>query len=265
MSRIARRFLTLRSTGERALIPFVTAGDPDLDHTRRLVLRLEEMGADLIELGVPFSDPLADGPTIQRASGRSLRAGTSLRGVLGLVEVLRRRVEIPLILMTYYNPIFALGEGKFVREALRVGVDGLIVPDLPPEEAGELLGLTGDSTLDLIWMLAPTSTDRRRDLICQRARGFLYYVSQLGVTGAREDLAEDLKASLAAIRARTSLPVAAGFGIKTPEQARAVSRLADGVIVGSALIDVMDGAKGAEEKLRAAGDFVQSLKQAMRD
>ncbi len=265
MSRITQRFLALRSSGERALIPFVTAGDPSLGHTRKLVLSLQAMGADLIELGVPFSDPLADGPTIQRASARSLEAGTTLRAVLEMVEALRGQVKIPLVLMTYFNPIFAFGERKFVEEALGVGVDGVIVPDLPAEEAGELLDLTRDTNLDLVWMLAPTSTDHRRDLICQKAKGFIYYVAHLGVTGARDRVDEDLQAGLAAIRARTSVPVAAGFGIKTPEQARNVSRHADGVIVGSALIDIMDAAKGAEGKLQAAGDFVQSLKQAMKD
>ena len=266
MGRITERFDTLRGeggSGGKAVIPFITAGDPDLGFTKDLIFRLEEMGADLVELGVPFSDPMADGPTIQRASFRSLKNGTSLRAVLGLVEEIRKDVRLPLILMTYYNPIFAMGEGEFVEAAVRAGVDGVIVPDLPFEESGSLMELTDGTPLDPISMLAPTHTSRRREMICASARGFIYYVAQLGVTGSREGLAGDLKDGLEAVKAVTDLPVAAGFGIKTPEQAREVSRHCDGVIVGSALIDVLDAETGSEARLRAAGAFVQSLKSAI--
>lgn len=267
MSRISRRFEEIRGTGGnggKALIPFVTAGDPDLHFTKDLIFQLEEMGADLLELGVPFSDPMADGPTIQRASFRSLKGGTSLRKTLRMVEEIRKDVRVPLVLMTYYNPIFAMGERRFVEEALRVGADGVIVPDLPFEEAGSLMELTEGAALDVISMLAPTSTQKRRRMYCAKARGFIYYVAQMGVTGAREGLAEDLQEGLAAIRALTDVPVAAGFGIKTPEQARRVAQSCDGVVVGSALIDVMDAETVLEAKLRAAGEFVRTLKQAIR-
>ncbi|MFQ5915802.1 MAG: tryptophan synthase subunit alpha [Nitrospinota bacterium] len=266
MGRISQRFEELRASGGnrgKALIPFVTAGDPDLGFTKDLIFRLEEMGADLLELGVPFSDPMADGPTIQRSSFRSLKAGISLRAVLRFVEEIRKDVRLPLVLMTYYNPIFAMGEGKFVDEGVRAGVDGVIVPDLPFEEAGSLTELTEGKPLDLISMPAPTSTPRRRAMYCANARGFIYYVAQLGVTGARERLAEDLKDGLDAIRALTQVPVAAGFGIKTPEQAHQVSQYCDGVIVGSALIDTIDSQTDREAKLRAAGEFVQSIKKAI--
>jgi tryptophan synthase alpha chain len=266
MGRISDRFDELRASGQnggKALIPFITAGDPDLGFTKALISRLEEMGADLLELGIPFSDPMADGPTIQRASFRSLERGTTLRAVLRMVEEIRGDVRIPLILMTYYNPIFAMGEEVFVEEAVRVGVDGVIVPDLPFEESSSLVKLTEEKPLDVISMLAPTSTQRRRKMYCAKARGFLYYVAQLGVTGARESIAEDLKEGIDPIRALTDLPVAVGFGIKTPEQARQVSRNCDGIIVGSALIDVLDSETDPEAKLRAAGEFVKSLKQAI--
>ncbi len=266
MGRISDRFGELRASGgngRKALIPFVTAGDPDLRFTKDLIVRLEEMGADLLELGVPFSDPMADGPTIQRSSFRSLKGGTSLRAVLRMVEDVRKDVRIPLILMTYYNPIFALEERKFVEEAVRTGVDGVIVPDLPYEEALSLRELTEGTPLDLISMPAPTSTQRRREMYCAKARGFIYYVAQMGVTGAREDLAEDLKEALDSLRALTDVPVVAGFGIKTPDQARRASQYCDGVVVGSALIDVMDSETDFAAKLRTAGEFVKSLKQAL--
>ncbi len=266
MGRIAECFEALGGAGEgggKALISFVTAGDPDLGFTKDLIFRLEETGADLVELGVPFSDPMADGPTIQRASFRSLKNGTSLRAILGMVGEIRKDVRLPLILMTYYNPIFAMGESGFVEAAVRAGVDGVIIPDLPFEESAPLMGLTDGTPLDPIAMLAPTSTPKRRAMICASARGFIYYVAQLGVTGAREGLAGDLKDGLDNVKALTGLPVAAGFGIRTPEQAREVSRCCDGVIVGSALIDVLDAETGPEAKLRAAGGFVRSLKNAI--
>lgn len=263
MGRISNQFDKLRKYGGKALIPFITAGDPTLDFTKDLAYHLEEMGADLLELGVPFSDPMADGSIIQRASFRSLRNGTSMSDVLRLVEEIREEVHIPLILMTYYNPIFALGEENFIDQAIRTGVDGLIIPDLPYEESGPLMEITKGTGLDVIAMLAPTSTSERKKRYCNGARGFIYYVAQLGVTGVREELPADLKDGLGTVKELTDVPVAAGFGIKTPAQAREVSGSCDGVIVGSALISLMDGAENLDDKLHAAGDFVRALKQAM--
>ncbi|MFQ5894747.1 MAG: tryptophan synthase subunit alpha [Nitrospinota bacterium] len=263
MGRIGACLEALTDRGEKALFPYITAGDPDLPFTRRLIRELAARGAHGVEVGVPFSDPLADGPTIQGASVRALRAGATLGKVLSLVSEVRGEVEIPLILMTYYNPIFARGEERFVREAAAAGADGLIVPDLPPEEAGGLLRAAEDTPLDVIFMLAPTSTPPRMALVNEKGRGFIYYVAHMGVTGARGALASDLAEALRRINAIKRRPVLAGFGIKGPAQAAAVASLADGVIVGSALIDCMDAAEEEERKLRAAGDFVAALHQAL--
>ena len=206
---------------------------------------------------------MADGPTIQRASLRSLKNGTSLSNLLHLVEEIRDDVHIPLILMTYYNPIFTFGEENFVNEAVRSGVDGFIVPDLPYEESDSLMEPTRGTSLDLISMLAPTSTPERKRRYCESARGFIYYVAQLGVTGTREELSIELKDGLDSVKILADVPVAAGFGIKTPAQARKVIGYCDGVIVGSALISAMEAVENLDEKLRVAGEFVNSLKVAI--
>ena len=263
MSRIDDLFVRLREAGRRALIPYVTAGDPSLEVTGRLVLALAERGADLIELGVPFSDPLADGPTIQRASQRALQGKTTLRGILALVRDLRPKTAIPLVLMTYYNPIHAYGEEKFLEHAKEVGVDGVIVPDLPPDEGGPFLDRAEKAGIDAILLVAPTSPDERVRMIAARSRGFIYYVSLTGVTGSRDRLAADLAAKLDHLRALTDRPIAVGFGISTPEQAALAARHADGVIVGSALIDVWERAGPGPEGIRAVGDFIARLRAAI--
>jgi tryptophan synthase alpha chain len=191
MSRISQTFEHLQKTHERALIPYVTAGDPDLEMTKRLVREIVRRGGDIIEIGVPFSDPLADGPIIQRASQRALQGGTTLRKILQTVSELRHEVDVPLVLMTYYNPVLRYGEEAFVADALGAGVDGIIVPDLPPEEGQSLIELTTDTPLDMIFLAAPTSTSARLALISEASRGFVYYVSRLGTTGVRDQLADD--------------------------------------------------------------------------
>ncbi|MBT3349844.1 MAG: tryptophan synthase subunit alpha [Nitrospinaceae bacterium] len=257
-------FGQLKAQGRSGLYPFVTAGDPDLAFTRRLLPALAEAGADGFEIGVPFSDPLADGPTIQRASMRSLKGGTTLKSVIELVADVRAEMpDAPIVLMTYYNPIIAYGLKAFCSEAARAGADAVIVPDLPPEEAGELLDEMSEVPLEPIFMLAPTSTDARIDLVNRSGGGFIYYVAQMGVTGARDSLATDMGDTLERINRVKNRPVAVGFGIKTPEQAAEAGAIGDGVIVGSALIDVMEREEGDEEKLQAACRYIESLRRAL--
>jgi tryptophan synthase alpha chain len=264
MGRISQTFERLQKIHERALIPYVTAGDPDLGMTKTLVREMARRGGDLIEIGVPFSDPLADGPIIQRASQRALQGGTTLRKILRTVSELRRDVDVPLVLLTYYNPVFRYGEEAFVADALDAGVDGIIVPDLPPEEAQTLMDLTADTDLDMIFLAAPTSTSDRLALISEASRGFIYYVSRLGTTGVRDQLAEDLRVMLENLRASTSKPITVGFGISTPDHVRLVAELADGVVVASAILKLIEDLGGREDKLTQVGDFVAALKAGTR-
>jgi tryptophan synthase alpha chain len=264
MSRISQTFEYLQKTHERALIPYVTAGDPDLEMTKRLVREMVRRGADIIEIGVPFSDPLADGPIIQRASQRALQGGTTLRKILQTVSELRHEVDVPLVLMTYYNPVFRYGEEAFVADALDAGVDGIIVPDLPPEEGQSIIELTTDTPLEMIFLAAPTSTSARLALISEASRGFIYYVSRLGTTGVRDQLADDLRIMLEKVRASTSKPIAVGFGVSTPEHVRLVADLADGVVVASAILKLMEDLEDRTDRLDHVGDFVAALKAATR-
>ena len=264
MSRIKNTFRRLKKRDETALIPYIMAGDPDLATTKKLVLEMEKAGCDVIELGAPFSDPLADGPTIQKAAIRSLRNHTSISDVLRLVADVRKESEIPLILMTYYNLIFKYGEERFVNEAVSAGLDGMILPDLPPEEAGTLVSLAKAAGLDTIFLLAPTSTDERIKIVCKVSQGFVYYVSLTGVTGARSGIQESVRGSLQKIKLVTDKPVAVGFGISTPDQAAQVALWgADGVIVGSALVKVMEESIGSPELIVNAAAFVKALKQGV--
>jgi tryptophan synthase alpha chain len=264
MSRISHTFEHLQKTHERALIPYVTAGDPDLEMTKRLVREMVRRGGDIIEIGVPFSDPLADGPIIQRASQRALQGGTTLRKILRSVSELRHDVDVPLVLMTYYNPVFRYGEEAFVADALDAGVDGIIVPDLPPEEAQTLIDRTADTPLEMIFLAAPTSTSARLALISEASRGFIYYVSRLGTTGVRDQLADDLRLMLEQLRATTSKPIAVGFGVSTPEHVGLVADLADGVVVASAILKLMEDLEDRTDLLEHVGDFVAALKAATR-
>jgi tryptophan synthase alpha chain len=263
-SRIDAAFEQLRAKGERALVAYLMAGDPSLAETERLVIEAERRGADLIELGVPFSDPLADGPVIQRADVRALAAGTSLPRVLEMVASLRARVRIPLVLMTYYNPILAFGLKGFARTAVEAGVDGVIVPDLPHEEAEPLRAEAEPAGLDMVHMVAPTSTPARVKAIARLSRGFIYMVSLTGVTGARRELPPDLDAQLRTLRLVTTKPVCVGFGVSTPEQVAVVGRLADGVAVGSAIVRTIEEHAGTAALVEKVGDFIASLKAPLR-
>jgi len=246
MNRLERHFQTARTSGRKSLLIYLCAGDPDLAATERLVPALAAAGADVIELGVPFSDPLADGPTIQLASERALRSGTTLSGILDLVARLRRGgCDVPLVLMGYMNPIVRMGVDAFVARSAEVGVDGFIVPDLPLEESGTLGDAAAAKGLALVLLAAPTTPPGRLRSIGQHTRGFLYFVSITGVTGARAALPADLPARLDAVRAATTVPVAVGFGISAPEQARALAEHADGVVVGSALVAEIARSAGA--------------------
>jgi tryptophan synthase alpha chain len=264
MGRISERFRLLRGRGECALLPFVTSGDPDLDTTEAIVLAMAESGADLIELGVPFSDPIAEGPTIQRADERALRSKTSLRGVLALVKRLRGKLEIPLLLMGYANPFYAMGEEHFASAAAEVGVDGIIVADLPPEDGATLFAEVGRRGIDAVLMAAPTTTASRRAMLARRTQGFLYYVSLTGVTGARTTLARGIREGVEAVRSVSTIPVCVGFGVSTPEHAREIAGYADGVAVGSALVDRIARASSREDAVDRAAKLVAELKAGMR-
>lgn len=263
MSRIDKVFNRLRDNKEKALIPYIMAGDPDLKKTEKLILEIEKAGAHIIELGVPFSDPLADGPTIQKASDRSLACGTSLRKVLSLVKRVRRRCDIPIVLMTYYNPIFRYGETQFTEDAVTCGVDGVIVPDLPPEEGSRLIKAARKSGIDIIFLLAPTSTDERIKKISRLSKGFIYYVSLTGVTGMRKNLAEDLRSNLERIKGFTDKPIAVGFGVSTPKQVTQASRWADGVVVGSAIVNLVEKNVNNPRLAFQVRDFVRKLKKGL--
>ncbi len=264
MGRIAEKFSALKHQGQAALIPFVTAGDPDLGATLEILRALEKGGADLIELGIPFSDPTADGPTIQRSSERALANKLSLPKIFSLVREFRRRSELPLILFGYFNPFFRYGLERFCREARAAGADGVLCVDLPPEESGELKQWSDALGLDVIFLLAPTSGPDRIRQAARHGSGFIYYVSVTGVTGARQSVNGQLRAQVAGIRRGTVLPVGVGFGISTPEQAAWISGFADAAVVGSALVNIIEAAKGKKAKAESAGRFVARLKNAMR-
>ncbi|MEE2708454.1 MAG: tryptophan synthase subunit alpha [Gemmatimonadota bacterium] len=263
MNRIAEKFETLRKEKRTALIPYISSGYPDLDTTRRFVLELERCGANIVELGVPFSDPVADGPTIQRASLRALQQGTTLKGIVETVTAIRNDSRIPIALMTYYNPVLAFGVRKFCREAARAGVDGLIIPDLPPEEAGDLIASCREQNMATVFLVAPTSSEDRIAKIDSYTTGFLYCVSLTGVTGARTSMGEDVPVFMETVRSRSTHPLAIGFGISTPVQAYEAAKLADGIIVGSAVINVIEQSETVEEMVTGVGEFTKSLRDGI--
>jgi tryptophan synthase alpha chain len=237
VSRIERRFAALRAEGRAGLVTYLTAGDPDPETSARLFAGLPTAGADLIEIGMPFSDPMADGPVIQEAGQRALKQGMTLRRILALVSELRCGDDAtPIVLMGYYNPIYRYGPESFSRDAVTAGVDGVIVVDLPPEEAAELTAPARAARLDVVRLATPTSDDRRLPAIVEHASGFIYYVAIAGITGTRSADAADVTAAVARLRRFTELPIGVGFGIRTPEQAAAVARAADGAVVGTALV-----------------------------
>lgn len=263
MNRIDATFDRLKNEGKKALIPYLMAGDPSLQDTETLVLELERAGADIIELGVPFSDPIADGPVIQKAAERALRSGASLLRILDTVARIRTRTQIPLVLMAYYNTIHAIGERAFCSQAVKAGVDGLIVPDMPVEEATPLSSAaSAQGGPLLIFLLAPTSTSARRTQVARRSQGFVYYVSLTGITGAKLPDLEDVRRNVAKIRRVTHVPIAVGFGIATPQEAAKVAAIADGVIVGSAVVRQIAEYQHDPRMPERTGQFVQSLRAA---
>jgi len=262
MSRLAARFSTLKTQISKALVTFITAGDPDLPTTEEMIYLLEEAGADVIELGVPFSDPMADGPTIQLSSERALASGTTLHGILGVVKRVRSRSGIPIILMGYLNPLHAYGYDIFCRDAAEAGVDGVLVVDMPPEESRELTVPARHYGLDVIFLLTPTSDAARISAVDRLGSGFVYYVTVTGVTGARASVSGTLAQELSRVKKVITLPVMAGFGISTPEQAAEVGSLADGVVVGSAIVKLFERYRGEELKLQLRR-YVGELKSAL--
>jgi tryptophan synthase alpha chain len=256
LSRIASVFARANHT---ALIPYITVGYPTIETTLKAVPLFASLGCDIIELGIPFSDPLADGVTIQRASYEALRQGVTPKICFEVAEKLRRQAEIPLVFMTYYNPVLRFGLEKFCSMCAEVGIDGLIVPDLPPEEGNDLEQSTKRHGLDLVYLLSPASTEERIKLVTGRSSGFIYLVSLTGVTGARNSLPEELESFVGTVRKRTEKPLCVGFGVSTPEQAKRVAKVADGVIVGSRIIQLL----GKDESLRDACSFVKCLREAL--
>ena len=239
LSRLASAFAGMRASGRAGLVTYVTAGDPDLEHSKRVLVALARAGADVLEVGVPFSDPLADGPVIQRATERALAAGTTLAGVLELVASVRADIAAPIVLFMYANPLVRMGVPEFAARAAAAGVDGVLTLDLPVEEAGDVRNRLHEAGLDTIFLLSPTTTTERIRRAAALGSGFLYGISRLGVTGARQTVASGAEALVARIRAETSLPVAVGFGISRPEHVSEVARWADAAVVGSALVSVI--------------------------
>jgi tryptophan synthase alpha chain len=264
MSRISDRFSDLKRRGRTGFIAYLTAGDPDVETTRRLILELDRRGVDVVELGIPFSDPLADGPVIQEASQRALRAGASTGKVMDLVASLRRDTEIPLVLFTYFNPVHNYGLERFAHDAKAVGADGVLVLDLPPEEGGDYKRLMDERGIDTIFLLTPTSRDDRIRLISDCTTGFIYYVSRTGVTGERESLERNIGAMVQRIRRHSSKPVAVGFGISNPAQSREVGRYADAVVVGSAIVRQVGARAKDPDVVGRVGQFVETLIEPLR-
>jgi tryptophan synthase alpha chain len=245
--------------GHKALIAYVTVGYPSIEATMKIVPLLTENGCDIIELGIPFSDPMADGATIQHASYCALQNGTTPKLCLDMVKQLRKKTDVPLIFMTYYNPVYHYGLEKFCKDSIDCGIDGLIVPDLTPDEGGELENITGKTGLDLVYLLSPTSTTERIKLVVEKSHGFIYMVSLTGVTGARDNMKLDIDNFIADVRKATDKPLCVGFGISTPEQAKQVSDLADGVIIGSQIIKLME----KDDNFASVGKFIKECRQAM--
>jgi tryptophan synthase alpha chain len=263
--RIGRRFQKLAEAGELGLIAYITAGDPSLEATEKIVLAAAEAGADVIELGVPFSDPVADGPTIQRASERALRGGTSLAAVIDLVHKIRLKSDVPLMLFSYYNPILQMGLEKFAQAARSAGVDGVLATDLTPEEASEYKTIMEAQGLDTIFLAAPTSTDERLAKISKLSSGFLYLISRTGVTGARDVMPEDLPSLARRARRSTNLPLAVGFGISQASHVSILGGIADAAVVGSALVSEIEKSTSADAAAGAVADRVRILKKAGKD
>jgi len=262
MSRLDDTFAGLRARGETGLITYITAGDPDLERSASVLGALDRAGADVIEVGVPFSDPVADGPVIERAAGRARAAGGTLASTLDLVAGVRASIRAPLVLFSYLNPLLAMGEGTFAERAAAAGVDGVLVLDLPIEEADALRATVASAGIDMIFLLSPTTSVQRIRRAAALGRGFLYAISRLGVTGARDTLPEGAYELVTRIRAHTKLPVAVGFGLSTPEHVRQVGAWADAAVVGSALVGVVESAAGQPDLVERVEAYVHWLKGA---
>lgn len=261
MSRIDDRFKSLN--GNKALVAFFTAGDPDFAASKEIFAVIEKSGADIIEIGVPFSDPLADGPVIQASAHRSLQNGTTLKKIIELVKDIRSQSQLPIVLMSSFNPIFVYGQKQFVEDAVNAGVDGVILPDLPPEEAEEFLGYANEKKLDMIFLLAPTSTPERIQMIGEASKGFIYYVSLTGTTGTKEALAKNLEEKVSAIKKQVKLPVLVGFGISGPDQAKEAAQYSDGVIIGSAIVKLIESHSDSAERNQSIAEFVSGIRTAL--
>lgn len=264
MKRIEEKYATLRAKKEKALIVYLTAGDPSLMVTKHLIFALDKAGADILEIGVPFSDPTADGPVIQAASQRSLKAGTTLESVLKMIAEVRKVSEIPIVLFGYFNPIFAYGVKKFSLAARAAGVDGVLVVDLPYEESKELRNYTDAVEIDFISLIAPTTDKDRLKKIVVKASGFLYYISITGITGTTAPKVENIKKEVGKIRNMTKMPIAVGFGISKPEQAKAIGRFADGIVIGSAIVRLIDENKNNRNLLKIVSDYISDIKKELR-
>ena len=260
MSRLAGTFERLRNTGRPGLVTYVTAGDPDVDTSERILIALARAGADVIEVGVPFSDPLADGPVIQRASERALAAGMTLRGALDLVRRVRTSIDTPIVLFTYANPVVRMEPQGFAKAAANAGVDGVLILDYPVEEAEPLRAPILEAGLDPIFLISPTTADARIEKSNALGRGFLYVISRLGVTGVREHLSNDVEALVARVRAHATLPIALGFGISTAEHVRRACRVADAAVVGSAIVNVIAEHGRTNGVAERVSEYVRSLR-----
>lgn len=260
MSRIDKTFKALKLAKKKAFIAFIAAGDPDLKTTADLVIALANAGTDIVELGIPFSDPLADGPTIQAAFERALKKGVNIEKILKMVSQVRKFSQVPIALMTSYNPIFHYGEAKFIKDAKAAGIDGVIVPDLPPEEAKTLILLAKKADVSTVFFFSPTTASHRVKKISDASTGFIYYVSLTGVTGARTALPTDLIEKIKKAKRSTKKPVCVGFGISTPEQVKSISAVSDGVIVGSAIVKEIEKHQNAPDMVDRVAQFVKHLK-----
>ncbi|MFA5411103.1 MAG: tryptophan synthase subunit alpha [Candidatus Omnitrophota bacterium] len=260
MNRIEKKFKKLKAGRKKAFVVFITAGYPSLKTTEKLIMEFAKIGVDIIELGVPFSDPMADGAVIQQSSEAALKKNVHLVDILRLVKRVRRYTNIPICLMTYYNPVFCFGEEKFIGSALAAGVDGVIIPDLPPEEGRPFIRLANQRKLDVICFISPTTSDKRLRQILAVSKGFIYYVSLTGVTGPRKALPADLVSRLKMIKKLSPKPVCVGFGVSLPAQVRRIYKIADGVIVGSAIVKKIKENIGKPDLIKKVSSFVSRLK-----
>lgn len=264
MTRITSKFSELKKAGRKAFIPYITAGDPDLETTLELMLELERSGADIIELGVPFSDPMADGPVIQRASERALKNETTIRACLDLVKELRRQSQVPIVLFSYLNPLLALGANSIGQRLGDAGVDGVLATDLVPEEAGEFIDQMRRAEIDTVFLVAPTSTDERIKLVAEASRGFIYAVSRAGVTGVRQSLSEAAAALVERVRRFSALPVAVGFGVSTTEQVAEVWSHADAAVVGSRIVAEIENCADRSKVTERVGALTRQMVSTRR-